>query len=166
MRLHKIFLLLIAAFIIYSNPVLSFSSEQKPALPLPDLVIKSVDLLPAPRENQPVNLIKIQVANQGDADASACVLGLSCVVAKCNEGDSCDRLSRLINGDIPVPALKKGEKVDLEWRPASNMIWVSGKYSLVAEIDKYNVVRESNELNNVAKCMIHVTTFSPRQSTY
>jgi len=166
MRYFKVFLIALVTLIICNGIVLAQTTEGKNALPLPDLIIKSVVFVPVPKENGPVDVIRIQVANQGQADASACVLSLSCVASKCDEGNYCDKLSKLIRGDIAVPALKKGENTNIEWKPSSSVIWVSGKYSLVAEIDKYNVVRESNEINNVAKCLVHITTFTPRKAAY
>ena len=132
--------------------------------PMPDLVVKSVDFIPVPKEGSDVGLVKISVMNQGDADAGKCVLGLSCMVIRCDEGNKCDEVSRSISAEILVPPLKQGEKADLEWRPASSIQWVGGKYSVVADIDKYSVVQESNETNNTCKSLIYINSFSPRPS--
>ncbi|MDD4899036.1 MAG: CARDB domain-containing protein [Candidatus Omnitrophica bacterium] len=131
---------------------------------LPDLQVDSINFTPVPKENGAINSAKISISNQGKADAAACVLGLSCTVKQCNEGKKCDELSRLISADIAVPALKQGEKADLLWQPAAPMLWVSGKYSLIVSIDKYNVVKESDELDNNAQSTTFVQSLSPRAS--
>jgi len=131
---------------------------------LPDLQVDSVSFSPVPKENGAIDSAKISVSNQGKADAAECVLGLSCTAKQCNEGKKCDELSRLISADIAVPALKQGEKADLLWQPAAPMLWVSGKYSLVASIDKYSAVKESDEANNNAQSTTFVQSLSPRAS--
>jgi len=140
----------------------SAGQEAKKSTLLPDLRVGSLDFLPVPKEGGYLESIKIHVANNGKAGAAGCVLGLSCMVAKCNEGSRCGEISSLIQADIIVPALKKGEEIDLAWKPAQSVKWVSGKYSIVASIDKYNTVRESDEANNTIKSMIYITSFSPR----
>lgn len=154
MRGVKIFLSGIAAFFICFE--ISF------ALPLPDLAVNSIDFVPAPKEGRNIDLVKISVINQGKAGAEKCILVLSCVAVKCNEGSKCDEVSRLISADIAVPPLEQGEEVDLEWKPVSPIEWISGKYSVVAGIDKYNAVQESNETNNAGKSVIYIKSFSPR----
>jgi hypothetical protein len=160
MHRRKIFLICAVMVVICYGVVLA----QKAAL-LPDLSINSVDFVPIPKENGSIDLLKISVGNQGEADAAACILGLSCTVIECNQGNRCEEISSLIHADIAVPAIKKGEKINLEWRPTSSTKWISGKYTVVAEIDKYNAVQESNETNNINKAMIFVTSLSPRMST-
>jgi len=175
MKKLSLFLICTGVVIICCGVILAQAAETKAiesgkqvmnkTVLLPDLIIKSVDFYPVPKENELIGLVKISVVNQGAADAATCTLGLSCVVAKCNEGNKCEETSRLIRANITVPALKKGQILDLEWKPASPIEWVSGKYSVVAEIDKYNTVQESNETNNVSRCMILITSLSPRAST-
>jgi len=160
----KLFLIGIIVFFICSGIVLAEGTESKVAntLPLPDLVVNSVDFVPVAKEGGVINLVKIGVMNQGKADAGKCILGLSCTAIKCNEGNKCDEISRLISADIAVSPLKQGEKADLEWQPTSSIQWVSGKYSVVADIDKYNAVQESEETNNTSKSVIYIKSFSPR----
>ncbi len=130
--------------------------------PLADLIVTSVDFQPLPREGGYIDSIKISVANRGKAPADKCVLNLGCSATKCSSADSCSELSRLISADIPVPSLKSGESVVLEWSPASVLKWPAGKYSVVAAIDKYNAVRESNETNNTAQSAVYIKALSPR----
>ena len=162
----KLFLGGIIIFFICFGIVLAEGVESKTvkALPLPDLVVKSIDFVPVPKEGENIGSVKISVMNQGEADAGKCVLSLSCMVIKCNEGNKCDEVRRAISAEILVPPLKQGEEVGLEWRPASSIQWVGGKYSVVADIDKYSVVQESNEANNTCKRLIYINSFSPRPS--
>lgn len=129
---------------------------------LPDLVVESVDFVPVPKEYGFLDAIKITVTNQGKADAAKCTLSLSCAVTKCNAGNDCEGVSSLVRGDMPVPAIKKGERISLEWTPASAIRWAPGKYSVAADIDKYNAVQEANEENNITKSAIWVKSLSPR----
>jgi len=132
------------------------------ASPLPDLVVESVDFLPPPKEGKNIDSVKISVMNQGKGEAGKCTLSLSCTAIKCNEGNKCNEVSRLISADIAVAPLKQGEKTVLEWQPDSSIQWVSGKYSVAADIDKYNVVQESDETNNTSKSVFYIKSFSPR----
>ncbi|MDD5427715.1 MAG: CARDB domain-containing protein [Candidatus Omnitrophica bacterium] len=137
-------------------------SNLSKAQALPDLVINSIDFIPAPEHKGRIEEVRMGVVNKGPGDAAGCVLNLTCRVVKCDEGDSCDEFSRAIAGDIAVPPLKRGEKAEVTWRPASPMRWVAGKYSVAAGIDKYNSVNESNEENNVNKSFIYIKSFSSR----
>ena len=164
MRVNKIFLIGIAVVIIYCGMALAGTEGQdvnKTNL-LPDLQVVSINFVPVPREGEPLDSVKISVLNQGQADAAKSTLGLSCTVIKCNEADRCSEASSLIQADIPVPEIKKGEQISFEWAPASLVRWPSGKYAVSASIDKYNAVHESNEANNAAKSEIYIKSFSPR----
>ena len=129
---------------------------------LPDLVVESADFVPRPKEMGLIDLVKICVANQGKVDAGKCTLSLSCTAIKCADGQQCDEISRLIQGDIPVPALKSGERTCVEWKSPSVITWITGKYSLTTQIDKYNAVQESNETNNINQSTIYIKSFSPK----
>ena len=134
------------------------------AAPLPDLTVDSFACTPVPKEYGALESIRIRVSNKGNADAAACTLGLSCSVIKCYEGSKCEEVGRAIRADIAVPPLKKGEAKDLEWRPSSPVRWIPGKYSISADIDEYNAVRESDETNNTIKSMLYITSLSPKSN--
>jgi len=127
-------------------------------LPLsdPDLMVSSINFVPTPKDGGSIDLVKIVVMNRGQADADKCVLGLGCTVIKCNEGNKCDEVGRSISAEIPVPPLKQKEAVTLEWRPASPVKWIGGKYSVVADIDKYMTIKEINEGNNTYRKLIYL----------
>lgn len=129
---------------------------------LPDLVVESVDFHPAPKENGIIESAEISVINKGAGGAQECILALDCEVIKCYMGRQCDMVSHLVNGNLFVPALKSGEKVKLQWKPSSPINWAPGKYSVVAEIDRYNAVQESNESNNIQRSSIYIGSLSPR----
>ena len=141
MRGIKLFLSGIVIFFICCGTVLAEGVESKTAeaLPIqdPDLAVSSINFAPTPKEGRNIDLVKIGVMNRGRADAGKCVLGLSCVVIKCDEGNKCDEVSRSISAEISVPPLKQDEATVLEWRPASATQWAAGKYSFIANIDKY-----------------------------
>ncbi len=160
----KLFIINITFVFIFPAITLAESVESKSAgAPFsPDLVVNSVNFSPAPEEGRSIQSVKISVTNQGKADAGKCVLSLSCMAKKCNEGAKCSEISRLISADIPVPPLKQGEATEVEWRPASLIQWASGKYSVSADIDKYSVVRESNEANNIVQSAVYIRSFSAR----
>ncbi len=130
----------------------------------PDLVVESVDFRPAPKENGIIESVEIVVANKGTGGAGECILTLDCEVIRCYMGRQCDMVSHLVNGSIFVPALKSGEKTNLQWKPSSPINWVPGKYSVVAEIDRYTAVQESNESNNMQRSSIYIQSLSPRAS--
>ncbi len=166
MKKAKLFLSGLALLFICFGMVSAEGIESKTleTLPAPDLVIKSVNFVPIPKEGGSIDLVKISVMNQGGADAGRCVLALSCMAIRCDEGNKCDEISRSISAEILVPPLKRGESIDLEWHPASSIRWVGGKYSVSADIDKYSVVQESNEANNICKSLVYINSFSPRPS--
>jgi len=136
------------------------------AVLLPDLTVESVTFVPLAKEGGAIDSAMISVKNQGKGDAAECVLSLSCSALLCNEGDECEKLSQLINGNIPVPALKSGEEIKLQWKPASPVIWTGGKYSVAAGIDKFNAVQESDEANNIKQSTVYVKSMSPRPGAY
>ena len=127
---------------------------------LPDLVIESIDLNPLPKEGEALRYIKINVANRGMADAGKCSLRLSCMVAKCSKGRECLEISRKIYGEIAVPPLKMRRTIDMVLKPLSFVRWIAGEYSLVAQIDNYNIIQESKEGNNISKEMVYITSFA------
>lgn len=154
----------ICSGIFLAEGVESKTAQALPLLTMPDLVVKSISFVPVPKEGSSIDLVKIDIMNQGNADAGKCVLGLNCMVIRCDEGNKCDEISRSISADILVPALKQGETIVLEWHPASPIRWIGGKYSVVANVDKYSVVQESNEANNVCRSLVYINSFSPRPS--
>lgn len=164
MRNLRVILAVLVVVLFYFNAAAAQSPEAGSAQtqPTADLMIESVDFVPPPQEGSTVDSVKICVMNQGKADAQSCVLSLRCNVTGCNEGDQCDQMSRLINGEVTVPAIKSNQKACVEWKPQAPVKWISGKYYLVAEIDKYNAVPEADEANNIKKTAIFVTSLSPR----
>ena len=129
---------------------------------LPDLIVDSVTFAPLAKEGGVVNSVMISVKNQGKGDAAGCLLSLSCSALTCNGGSECEKLSQLINGTIQVPALKSGEEINLQWKPASPISWAGGKYSVTAEIDKFNAVQEADETNNIKQSTVYIKSLSPR----
>jgi len=135
--------------------------EGAAAARLPDLTIESINFTSLPQAGELVGPIKINIANLGSGDAKKCSLRLSCMVVECSKNNSeCLDVGRLIFGIITVPPLKAGEKVVLEWKSLSPAKWSAGKYSLVAEMDRYNIIQESKEGNNVARNMVYVAPFT------
>jgi hypothetical protein len=130
---------------------------------LPDLTVESVTFQPLPKEGGVIDSVMIGIKNQGKGDAIKCALSLSCSSIRCDEGSECEKISRLINKNIPVPALKSGEGISLKWKPDVPISWIGGKYSVAAVIDKFNAVQESDEANNAGQNTVYVKSFSPRQ---
>ena len=131
----------------------------------PDLMVSSIRFIPDPKAGGNIDLVKIVVMNRGEAGAGKCILGLSCEVIKCDEGNKCDAVSRSISADIPVPPLRQKETANLEWHPASPVQWIRGKYSVVADIDKYNAVKETNEGNNTYTKLVYLNPSSYKPSS-
>jgi hypothetical protein len=138
----------------------------KESVLLPDLTVESVAFVPLAKEGGVINSVMINVKNQGKGDAAECLLSLNCSAITCNEGSECEKLSQMINGNIQVPALKSGEEINLQWKPASPVIWTGGKYSLTAQIDKFNAVEESDEANNIKQSTVYTKSLSPRPGVY
>ena len=166
MKEAKLFLSGMIALIICFGIISAEGAEQDAikTLPVPDLVIASMSFVPVPKVGSDIGTLKINVTNQGNADAAKCVLGLSCMVVKCDEGNKCDEVSRAISAEILVPPLRSGERTEIDWKPASPAQWIGGKYSVAACIDKYSVVQEANEANNICKSFVYIESISPRPS--
>ena len=168
-----VFMVILAAFAFFS--VLFAQANTSPAVPSlptdnntitsPDLTVDAVSFNPQPKEGETINSLLIRLANKGNADAAANKLKLSALVADCPAGKDCDSVAVQIAGELDVPVIKAGESVDLTWSPSAPIKWVAGKYTIVAEVDAYNAVTESNEENNINKTLVYITSLSADSAT-
>jgi subtilase family serine protease len=163
MRAKRICIVAIAVVCIGASAACAqgLDSRSEKALAYPDLAINSINVVPEPRDGRDIDVIVINIMNRGDAGSPECTLGLSCEAIECKGGDKCKDISRAISADIPVPALNPREARNIEWRPPAGLKWVMGKYAIIAYIDKYDVIRELNEGNNIFRRLVYLNTPSP-----
>lgn len=129
---------------------------------LPDLVITGIKFIAPPAEGQNVSWIQINVKNQGLADAKENTLKLSSMVASCFKPDTCKPITDLIQGNIPVPAIKSGDTETLYWSPKTPPTsWIAGNYTIIGEVDTEKAVGEQNEANNTMIFATSIPTLQP-----
>lgn len=132
---------------------------QKESAGVPDLIIDSITFDPEPKEGNPVGIVRIHIRNAGTADSPENYMQVRCLVQECDQGKDCSDLSNSIKGIVRVPELEAGEAAEMEWVAPTLLKWVGGNYYIVAEIDSSNLVKESNETNNINKTMVFISSF-------
>lgn len=128
---------------------------------LPDLMVYSATFNPEPKEGDIVGKIIISIKNEGTGDSGENKLKLSCLIDKCEDESYSKLFSEAINATITVPPIKKDETMNIEWSPVSPIKWAKGRFTIAAEVDYENVIKEQNEVNNIKKTAISITSVSP-----
>lgn len=127
----------------------------------PDLIVYSAVIEPEPKAGDSIGKVAITVANQGAADAGESRLELTCMAEQCAQDYACQMVAQALATELVVPPLKSGASVKLEVVPTQDIKWVKGEFILVAVVDYSDQVVESNEVNNILKSAISITTVSP-----
>ena len=150
----------VAVFVLFVGGGILFAQvpQAKKKSPMPDLEVKEINIIPEPKEGAVLNSVKILVLNEGTADAAANKMQISCMVAGCRPGGNCEAVSSKVRGIIDVPVIKKGTIAEITWVLPSSVKWVEGKYTILAEVDKYNAVKESDESDNIKRTLIHASS--------
>jgi len=157
---NKKICLFVVTSLFFMNAGLVFAQAQADPK-LPDFLITSVIFEPAPKEGDPLSVVKILVHNRGTADAPETEVHFECLAVDCDDDNDCLQISSALKGKIDLPPLKKDSDIEVKWTPDSSLRWVKGNFIISAIIDPENKIQELHEANNTNQSVIYLKQFAP-----